>query len=194
MKSIRLTKDTRMAILNSMCEGFTENYFKKTVYKDLEAMKTAKRYAEESALKKLWFETYGRHQEVLSKLPTFLHSSKAFKVMSHTGYTKELPAQGFPGKNTPGVDVVLDDDVFEAAFKESRDIQKEMETFNKELNAFKREVNEVLQSVNTTKQLLEIWPSAEAYIPAHIQDPDKGMRLPALHISRLEERLNGGAQ
>lgn len=194
MKSIRLTKDTREAILKSMCDGFTENYFKKTVYKDLAAMQTAKQYAEESALKKLWVDTYGQYQEALSKLPTFLHSGKEFKVMSQTGHIRVLSGHGFPGKNTSGADVVLDDDVFEAAFKESRDIQKKMYTFNKELSAFKKEVNEVLQSVNTTKQLLEIWPSAEAYIPAHIQDPDKGMRLPALHISRLEERLNGGAQ
>ena len=194
MKSIRLTRDTRMAILNSMCEGFTENYFKKTVYKDSEAMQTAKKYAEETALKKLWVDTYGQHQEALSKLPTFLHSNSCFRVMAQIGYVRQLNLKGFPGKNTSGADVVLDDDVFEATFKESIDIQKKMDAFSKEFHAFKKEVNEVLQSVNTTKQLLEIWPSAEAYIPAHIQDPDKGMRLPALHISRLEERLNGGAQ
>lgn len=38
---------------------------------------------------------------------------------------------------------------------------------------------------------LPVWPTAEAYIPAHMADPARGINLPALHISRLDEKLKG---
>lgn len=51
------------------------------------------------------------------------------------------------------------------------------------------ETKAILDSVNTTRQLLDLWPQCEPFLPAHIADPDKAIRLPAIQVSRLNERI-----
>lgn len=67
--------------------------------------------------------------------------------------------------------------------------EQERDEYRQTRNKFLREVRSLVESVNSTKQLLEIWPEAEDYIPAHLADPSKGVKLPALQTSRLNERL-----
>tara|TARA_R110000822_G_scaffold35050_2_gene98994 strand:+ start:771 stop:1328 length:558 start_codon:yes stop_codon:yes gene_type:complete len=54
---------------------------------------------------------------------------------------------------------------------------------------FKEEIQQIISSVNTTQQLVDIWPEAEQYLPAYACDPSKGIKLPALKTSRLNEAL-----
>jgi hypothetical protein len=59
----------------------------------------------------------------------------------------------------------------------------------KEKSSFVEQINQIVNSVNTTKQLVEIWPEAEQYLPAYANDPSKGINLPALKTSMLNAAL-----
>ena len=52
-----------------------------------------------------------------------------------------------------------------------------------------RETRDLLDQFNTTKQLREAWQEMIPYMPPHIADPDKAVKLPVLATSRLSERL-----
>ena len=67
--------------------------------------------------------------------------------------------------------------------------QQNIETWYEQKREFLKEVNELLRLVNTSKQLLELWPEVEPYLPPHIADPSRAVQLPAIPISRLNERL-----
>lgn len=63
--------------------------------------------------------------------------------------------------------------------------------WKEEKKQFLREIGELLYSVNTSKQLLELWPEVEPYLPPHVADPSSAVRLPTVVVSRLNERLQG---
>lgn len=54
---------------------------------------------------------------------------------------------------------------------------------------FKSEVSGILDTVNTTRQLVELWPEIEKFLPAYLADPSKGVQLPAIPTSRLNQKL-----
>ncbi len=58
-------------------------------------------------------------------------------------------------------------------------------------NFLRREIKPILESFNTTKQLLDTWPSMEKFLPPNIANPEKGINLPALNLSRLEQKIGG---
>jgi len=51
------------------------------------------------------------------------------------------------------------------------------------------EIQDYLAQFTTTGQVRELWPEMEQYLPAHIADPARVIKLPALTRSRLNERL-----
>jgi len=52
-----------------------------------------------------------------------------------------------------------------------------------------KEITDYLEQFNTTGQIRDNWPEMEQYLPAHIADPSRVIKLPALTRSRLNERL-----
>lgn len=52
-----------------------------------------------------------------------------------------------------------------------------------------QEVRDILEQFNTTGQLRDSWPDVVQYLPPHLADPEAVVRLPALAVSRLNERL-----
>jgi hypothetical protein len=59
----------------------------------------------------------------------------------------------------------------------------------KEKAAQCQEVTDYLEQFNTTNQIREAWPELIQYLPAHLADPERVIKLPALAKSRLNERL-----
>lgn len=190
MKSVRLTKYARESILQSVMDGFEHNYFKDRVYDSPSKLADASIAAREAAMILLWDKTYGKHAEKLASIPKQLLSGSSFSVATDNGnHHESLNLKGRPGKCTSGVDVLLTQEEWEVVFAERIRLQGEYAEWDKEQKSFRKEVWQILESVNTTAQLVELWPSAEQYLPANLADPEKGIKLPALHISRLNEKL-----
>lgn len=53
-----------------------------------------------------------------------------------------------------------------------------------------QQVRQVVDAVNTTKQLLEVWPEAEQFIPEDIRDPST-ITLPSVNIADLNNQVKG---
>lgn len=58
-----------------------------------------------------------------------------------------------------------------------------------ERSRLRRETSDLLDQFNTTKQLREGWPDIVPYLPPHLADPERAVKLPVLATSRLSERL-----
>ena len=99
---------------------------------------------------------------------------------------KEPQALGECSYSTVIVEIINSDDKdyvkYEKVLESHGDWLKERRNLNTEITT-------VLNSVNTTKQLIEVWPEVEKFLPAHIADPNTGIKLPALKVSRLNEKL-----
>lgn len=75
------------------------------------------------------------------------------------------------------------------AYKTYKDGQRVLKLWENERDQVKDEVADTLDQFNTTGQIRESWPEMEQYLPAHIADPARVVKLPALTTSRLNERL-----
>lgn len=91
----------------------------------------------------------------------------------------------FVERNYPTVQV-NDDSAPMVARKEARKARKAWED---ERDILGRETRDLLENFNTTKQLREGWPDMVPYLPPHIADPERGLKLPVLETSRLSQRL-----
>lgn len=191
MKSMRLTKTTREDIAASVCTAFTTNWYKTNCpkYKDRFELTDAATKERIRIMKDCWESVYGKYAEILKQLPKDLRSDSRFSLFVSSRGSFYLEDRDFPGKNVSGYDVQLDAEEFERLFYPYLQMIDLRDRFDKELSAYMLEVTAVLESVKTTGQLVELWPTVEPFIPAHVIDPDKGVRLPALLISRLDERL-----
>jgi len=63
-----------------------------------------------------------------------------------------------------------------------------IEEYNEVRNKFKQEIVAVIDSVNTTKQLVEIWPEVQVYIPTHLNDPSR-IQLPAIRMDSINAKI-----
>lgn len=78
-----------------------------------------------------------------------------------------------------------DDKDYAAYLKAQRGFRK----WEDEKNKVREEIQDYLNQFNTTGQIRDQWPEMEQYLPAHLADPGKVIKLPALTRSRLNERL-----
>lgn len=187
MKSIRLARYSREEILNSVMREFTKTYFAKVPYKTEGELRKTIHTEYTKVMAELWNNCYGHID--LSNIPSWMLDSYDFSIsVAGTSRVESCALAKKPGKRG-AIDVVLVDEVI---FSEYDSLRAELSAYNKEFKSYLSEVKTVLDSVTTTKQLVELWPTVEQYIPAHLADPEKGVKLPALHISRLDERLRGG--
>lgn len=191
MKSIRLNKSSREGILESMMTGFVDNWFKKnapdfTCKQDLVKKASSVR---EYIMKGLWMNHYGPYQQSINKLPEKLLSGSGFTVTVEGGsLTEGLDLKGYPGKRG-ATDVVLSQEEWDKIFSPYYELKHKASKFEADCSKFRKEVWQILESVSTTGKLVEVWPASEQYIPAHLNEPSKGINLPMLHTSRLDEAL-----
>lgn len=182
MKSVTLTKQMREDILASVIEKWKE----KNKEPDL-------RGAENDFAEYLWSDYFKKEKGLFDNIsPKFLNLGKEMKFCVN-GEVKEV---SFKEGNEKAVDWR---GYRNPVLKDIRDTHKEYTKYNTVVlaheqwrekgNEVLRETKAVLESVNTTKQLLDLWPQCEPFLPAHIADPDQAIRLPAIEMSRLNERL-----
>lgn len=74
-------------------------------------------------------------------------------------------------------------------YREYDKARKEASEHSKTRNRIKDEFEDYLNQFNTTKQIRDGWPELVDFLPAHLADPEKVIQLPAIRVSRLNERL-----
>jgi hypothetical protein len=179
MKSIRLSNDIRDNIILAMVAACKKN--NPEPY-DLKKER-------ECVGETLWNDLYGHLS--FNKIPdTMLRIHKVVKIsirdkVSQWPLTISRPvkAEDF----SKSVDAVYDE--APGFILDYWDMAKAWDKWDKALTEFQCEITQIIYSVNTTKQLVDLWPEAEDYLPAFANDPSKGINLPALKTSRLNEAL-----
>lgn len=191
-KSVRLGKQGREDIINSIMEEFEINFFKNsgTGFANKDELVKGYTHLELQIMEGLWMRKYAEHAPLLDVLPTGFVDTWSFQVFATNQKTKSVSIPKRPG-NGNKVDLVITEEEWDEIWAPAVALRELKSKFEEEQKSFKSEVRSVIESCNTTKQLLEVWPKAEPYLPAYLSDPDQGIKLPALQISRLEERLAG---
>lgn len=67
--------------------------------------------------------------------------------------------------------------------------QQDIKDYDADHSRYLQQVRQVVDAVNTTKQLLEVWPEAEQFIPEDIRDPST-ITLPSVNIADLNSQVN----
>lgn len=98
-----------------------------------------------------------------------------------------IPIAGFAGDDSGRISIRIErDSPFYLKYRENT---KERSDWRKERNRNRSEIIDYLNQFNTTKQIRDGWPELVDYLPPHLADPEAVIKLPALAVSRLNERL-----
>lgn len=190
IKNIRLTNAIRSDIVSNICKSLKQNLVTGLGFKDEDALVNKIRELEKEALKEGWRQKYGKNLEYIQKISRELLNTREFVIFSsEAGAKHTLEEYPYIGKQQRGYDMVLTLEEYHELFQDYLKLAKSWEDIKAEVNSIISEARVILDSVNTTKQLIEVWETAENYIPAHIADPDKGSKLPAKLVSSLDERI-----
>lgn len=191
MKSIKLSSATRAEIKEALLSTFTKNYFKDTSFESVADLSDAANKAFRRGIQKSWLKAYGSWSFHIEQIPKGLLSTASFKVgvEDEPNLIKSMTDPKFPGKSS-GVDILLTRKEHDEIFADFLEIDSLRETFKIEIHKFGKEVAQVLESVTTTRQLVEVWPSIEQYIPEHLYNPDKRFNLPAIRVEDLDAKLS----
>lgn len=142
---------------------------------------------------KLHRKIYGKHSKSINNISDYFlcYSNDIYikigDIVSHYKLPKSLPCfSKVEGARVNVVEVYNTEPNFITDFLNKRATCIEWRGLRRRADD---EIQTILDSVNTTKQLLEIWPEAERYLPIYITDPSKGIKLPALQTNRLNASL-----
>ena len=182
-KSTRLTNDIRNDIIKSVVDEWQKKNTKPLIDE-----------AHDKLARKLWTQHQGakKAKELMDfKYKDFLKKTDYVQAaingqVQRFHLLESLPTDNDNSYRQPVIAMLRDDDKDYAAFLK---VEEKTKAWREEGNELERETRSIVYSVNTTNQLIELWPQCEPFLPAHIADPDKGVKLPALQISRLNERL-----
>lgn len=195
-KSVRLNTFLRDEIVKSIIEEYRANALKSHGFNTLKELGDAMAEERQSICRSLWYECYGDlkifsvpHWATNDNPFSFCKEGDSSGMLSRKVYADDEETVVLPSK--PHVDLVLTSERYEEVTARLQELSNLYEEVDKGAYTLRREVSPVIESFNTTKQLVETWPSVEKFLPANIADPDKGISLPALSLSRLEEKING---
>lgn len=180
MKSVKLNKTIKEDIINSMMSAWeSNNPCKFDINKEEEKLGDLiwKRYYKQYNLEDIPKSMLRLDNTVVICINTNNYNYNMSKQMpvKKSNHWSQIPCKVFESKP--------------AFIKEFEEKQKVHYKWASDKDTFKEEIEQIVNSVNTTKQLVELWPEAEQYIPPYANDPSKGITLPALKTSRLNELL-----
>jgi len=197
-KSVRLNAYLRKEILDSVMLEFTRNKLGPMGFDSTEQLKQRILQEGVDVLTRLWDETYGKLG--LGRLPVWATNQSNKFTIAQEGDTSRTYEQYIHwGERTvlnrrpckAAVDLLVTAQEWEGLLCTRHALQRTLTEYDQESTKLRREVSPVLESFGSTKQLLDAWPSMEKFLPPNIADPDKGINLPALSLSRLEAKING---
>lgn len=194
-KSVRLNKYLREQILDSVLEEYVTNFLKPYGYTSTEEV--ASLICEESRnVADLWWEKCysGINFEALPEWCLNGHRQIIVQVENDTGKMFVNNCNKDKVRPTSGsVDLLVSQEEWDVVRKDLVHMRKLKQEVVEGRKALRKQIYPVLLSFGSTKQLIETWPSMEKFLPANIADPDKGVNLPALNLSRLDAVIAGGS-
>lgn len=192
MKSVRLNELLRRQILTSVSDEYVINQLKGTGCSTLDEFKASTDKDATVIANTLWDRWYGAWH--FKSVPEWA----LVKERTLLVFLEDDSAQVFRAKTSglrPTKPNVADGIACQADwalwFGDFFKNKEEISRIGQGCVDLRAEVRPILDSVGSTKQLLEIWPSMENFLPPHIADPDTGINLPALSISRLQQKIMG---
>ncbi len=181
MRSVSLNKTMRSEILSSVMDQWKQ-----------ENPEPDKAHASDKFAQKVWKKYYKNDLLKLEKAPQrFLKKTSAVNICVNGEVLRLDLKDGLPRDwaseyNIPVLESMDDGDKRYSEYKAVIDAH---DSWSKECDLIRRETKAIIDSVNTTKQLLDLWPQVHDFLPAYLSDPDKAIKLPAIKVSRLNERL-----
>lgn len=184
MKSIRLNKESRKHILNSVMEK----------YKEVNALPEPEDFdgqLSELALK-VYKRKYGKIVGYFEEIPSNMLNLRSYASlhlqngsMIHPDFPNDLrlPTENIALPVTPAEDKIV-----ATIIKNRSNHQKQYEAYMVELSKYREQVETVINSCNTTGQLVELWPEVTEFIPETMRNPSK-INLPSVCISNLNQAL-----
>ena len=195
VRSVRLSQYLKDTILASVLTEFEANNLAPHGFKSTKEVEDAADQHRRGKMMTLWDTYYGEID--FSSVPDWAlvrgnsfsvaqedDTSKVFVIKLVAAGGRQLPCKG-------SIDALLTKERWEAIFKKSDELLGVKEACEAGRLELRKEVKPILDSFGSTRQLLDTWPSLEKFLPANVADPDKGVNLPALSLSRLEEKING---
>lgn len=199
MKSLRLNQQLRDAIVNNFADKRS-----KAQPRPLETI--TRKSLKEDLANSVYVSVYGNVD--LSKVPEdMLNVEHYVKVQFPSSDPKEegtIESLSFgrdgegksiykPATRNSKVEYVLtkSDPLYKEYKRKQKIFKQEQEAIKEYDNDHKRyiqQVRQVVNAVNTTKQLLEVWPEAEQFIPDDIRDPST-ITLPSVNIADLNSQI-----
>ncbi len=179
-KSVRLSNAIREDIKQSMLNAWIA---RNPIPFDLDKMSN-------NIADAIWKKHYGKLP--LNKIPKhMLKASNSVKIqiagaVKSFRMSEERPYE-IQGSYTEAILEVHDESP--QNISEYFDAKQKVSEWEKVKTEFIEEITVILDSVNSTGQLIQLWPEAEQYLPPFAADPSKGINLPALKTSRLNEML-----
>lgn len=177
MKSVRLSNSIREQIL----ENVLSNWDEQNPEGNLEQ-------AENDLAIYVWNKKFGKYKKHFDAIPQGFFQKRHYVKYEHGGIVNQAQSiHELPYRQYNEVLVTLElNDPIVCAYQEAKEHYQDWRRRRSEI---KTEVSAILESVNTSKQLIELWPQVEDFLPAHVADPDKAIKLPALDVSYLNKRL-----
>lgn len=206
IKSIRLNKEIREAILNNIKTAWVEAnpapVFKSIIANDILI----------NCVNEMYLARTKELRELIQATPRL---SKAIALQAYSYFkspTGTSTAAEFPdtedGKhiyyikseiiqhNFENPDELKKSAPMRKAVKQFNEVKKKEQKFNKELNAwvtarntYLEQCKQVIYAVNTTKQLLEVWEEVGKFIPDAYRNPSR-IALPAINVKSLNAQLS----
>ncbi len=193
-KSVRLSELLRRQIMASVVEEYVKNSLKDTVHENGLVLAGAIALEKQRIADEQWDNLFLFHRPILDNIPEWMLTGCTQLMLFQEDDTsivfKHSTTGVRPCKRNAG-DAVIPKEQWEKIFANLNSMEDLAATLDQGVRELRNEVVPILDSVGSTKQLLEIWPSMENFLPPHIADPDSGINLPALNISRLQEKIMG---
>jgi len=181
MKSIRLSKQLRLEIIQNISEAYNKTTPPPAPGRD----EIDRAFAR---------DVYDRYIEdyidEISQVPSdFINTAYSFQITIGGQYKYLYLYKGDkpdyqPMPKSGAVLMQLSSDAEEV--EEYENLLADFDEWSKKKNAMISQATAIIDQVNTTKQLVETWAEVEPMIPEYIRNPSKGIQLPAV----LTESLN----
>lgn len=192
MKSMRLTQQMRQNIVNNFLAKRDEKQPKPEGGNSVEQLKA-------ELAEGIWKKVYGGIN--LSNVPDdMLCTNNSVRIQWPNGsvdWLYYLDDKGSdirkPSTSKSKVEYIITEDCelyveYKSNLEEAKAKRKVVEDWKKERESFADQVRQVVDAVNTTKQLLEVWPECESFIPSDIRDPSS-ITLPSVNLAELSKQV-----
>lgn len=184
-KSVRLNKEIRTRILTSIMDK----------YRDKNPLPVEPAKEHNWLAESVYARKYGHLEQDISEIPSELLDMRSYILVQVAGHGLNpdflevdgvTPKRAFAQIYHPATPE--EEAEYVRVNKENRKLQQAHDKAVRDMNTYREEVRDVLSSVNTSKQLVELWPEVEEFIPNTLRDPSN-IQLPTVSVASLNDAL-----